>query len=371
VLVDLADADPATSGGKAAVLARLLRAGLPVPPGFVVPTAAYDEAVTGLDLAGAAAAYRLVARTPVPPALVDAISRALGRLAGPSGGAYVAVRSSATGEDTADATAAGQHDTFLGVSGPGRVADAVRGCWASLWSERAVGYRRRHAASGSAGSPTTAVLVQRLVDADVAGVMFTGTDIRLEASWGLGESVVSGLVTPDSWVVSGDDVVHRVLGAKDSRIDRAEVGVVTREVPLADRGRFCLTDDEVGRLARLGRETADLLDGPQDIEWAIADGRIWLLQPRPPPRPRCSPARGTPPPSPARPVAPESPPDRPGWSAAPATSPGYAPATFSSAGPRTRRGRRCSGWSPRWSPRPVACSRMPRSWRANRACPPC
>ncbi|MEU4219568.1 PEP/pyruvate-binding domain-containing protein [Actinoplanes sp. NPDC026623] len=272
MLIDLADAVAATSGGKAAALARLLAAGLPVPPGFVIPTTAYAEAV-----AGAGTARRQVERAPMPAALVEAISRGLGRLAGPSGEAYVAVRSSATGEDTAEATAAGQHDTFLGVSGADRVAEAVRGCWASLWSERAVEYRRRRAA----GPPATAVLVQRLVDADVAGVMFTGEEIRLEASWGLGESVVGGRVTPDSWVVSGDSVVHRSLGGKGERVDRDDARVVTRPVPRADRERFCLADDDVVRLAALGRETARVMGAPQDIEWAIAGGRIWILQARP------------------------------------------------------------------------------------------
>ncbi|MFJ6194930.1 PEP/pyruvate-binding domain-containing protein [Micromonospora sp. NPDC092111] len=281
VLVDLADADTATSGGKAAVLARLMAAGLPVPPGFVVPTTAYEQAVAGSDLADAGAARRRIEQLTLAPALVEAVSRALDRLAGPSGDGHVAVRSSAANEDTADATAAGQHDTFLGVCGPERVADAVRRCWASLWSERAVGYRRWQAADVPGGSPTVAVLVQRLVDADVAGVMFTGTDVRIEASWGLGESVVSGRVTPDSWTVSGDTVVRRALGVKDSRIDQEDSRVVTRAVPLADREHFCLADEDVVRLARLGRDIADLLDGPQDIEWAIADGRIWVLQARP------------------------------------------------------------------------------------------
>jgi pyruvate,water dikinase len=265
VLIDLADAETATSGGKAAVLGRLLRAGLPVPLGFVVPTTAYAS----VDAAQGAS---------VSPALFDAISRALGRLAGPSGEAHVAVRSSAIGEDTAEATAAGQHDTFLGVSGPDRVADAVRGCWASVWSARAVAYRRRAA---DVGVPATAVLVQRLVDADVAGVMFTGAEVRIEASWGLGASVVGGRVTPDSWVVSGEAVVHRSLGAKRERVDRGDQRVVAREVPRADRERFCLADDDVVRLAALGRETARLLGAPQDIEWAFAGGRIWILQARP------------------------------------------------------------------------------------------
>ncbi|MEU8088510.1 PEP/pyruvate-binding domain-containing protein [Micromonospora sp. NPDC049101] len=253
MLIDLTDADPATCGGKAATLARLLRAGLPVPPGFVVPTAAHARADEGLSTE-----------------LIDEIARALPRL----GNGYLAVRSSATSEDTARATAAGQHDTFLGVRGIDQVADAVRGCWSSVWSERAVEYRRRQ---GDTRSPAVAVLVQRLVDADVAGVLFTGDDIRIEASWGLGESVVGGHVTPDSWTVSGGDITRRSLGTKETRIDRT----VTREVDQADRDRLCLTDDEVTRLAQLGRQAADLLGGPQDVEWAIADSRIWILQSRP------------------------------------------------------------------------------------------
>ncbi|MFF3335734.1 PEP/pyruvate-binding domain-containing protein [Streptomyces sp. NPDC002888] len=272
MLIDLADAGPGTSGGKAAVLARLLEAGLPVPPGFVVPTAAYAQAADALDFPDTDAVRDLAG---LSPALIDEIARALTRI---TGDGYVAVRSSATSEDTAAATAAGQHDTFLGVSGPDQVADAVRKCWASLWSERAVEYRRRQA---GADSPAIAVLVQRLVDADVAGVMFTGTDVRLEASWGLGESVVSGQVTPDSWMLSGSTITHRSLGTKKTRIDRDHTRVVTREVEPAGRERFCLTDEEVTRLAEIGRKTADLLGGPQDIEWAISGSQIWILQARP------------------------------------------------------------------------------------------
>ncbi|MBB5958625.1 pyruvate,water dikinase [Saccharothrix tamanrassetensis] len=285
MLIDLAEAGPATSGGKAAPLARLVRAGLPVPPGFVVPTSVYEEAVAGLDLAGAArhgagAARLLVGRATLPPALVGEISLALERIADPSGDGCVAVRSSATNEDGVDA-AAGQHDTFLGVRGPDQVADAVRRCWASLWSERAVEYRRWRAEDARADLPATAVLVQRLVDADVAGVLFTGTDIRIEASWGLGVRVVDGRITPDSWVVADDAIARRATGVKDARLDRVGTRVVTREVPPADRDRLCLADDVVLRLARLGREIEGLLGGPRDVEWAIADGRIWILQARP------------------------------------------------------------------------------------------
>ncbi|MBT3153127.1 pyruvate, phosphate dikinase [Streptomyces sp. CHD11] len=272
MIVNLVDAELGTSGGKAAALARLLEAGLPVPPGFVVPTAVYERAAHGLDFSDAGAVRDLAG---LSPALVDEIARALTRT---TGDGYVAVRSSATSEDTAAATAAGQHDTFLGVRGPDQVAEAVHRCWASLWSGRAVEYRRRQE---GAEPPAIAVLVQSLVDADVAGVMFTGADIRLEASWGLGESVVSGQVTPDSWTLSGGAVTRRTLGTKRTRIDRDHDRVVTREVEPADRKRFCLTDEEVTRLAEIGRRTADLLGGPQDIEWAITGSRIWVLQARP------------------------------------------------------------------------------------------
>lgn len=226
VLIDLADATPTTSGGKAAPLAQLLMAGLPVPPGFVVPTHAYEEAIAGVDIAGAArhdadAARLLVEQATLTPTLVVEISTALTRVTDASSDGCVAVRSSATCEDGADAAAAGQYDTFLGVRGPDQVADAVRRCWASLWSKRAVAYRRRQPGDVSADPPLIAVLVQRLVDADVAGVLFTGTTIRIEASWGLGESIVDGQVTPDSWVVTDGAIVHRAVG----RVLRADAGV--------------------------------------------------------------------------------------------------------------------------------------------------
>ncbi|WP_436536058.1 PEP/pyruvate-binding domain-containing protein [Actinoplanes sp. HUAS TT8] len=274
MLIDLIDADAATAGGKAAALGRLLRAGLPVPPGFVVPTTVYDQVAAGLSSGDAGTTRGLLAEAVLPPELPGRIEQELARMGDPP----VAVRSSATSEDTADATAAGQHDTFLGVSGTAAVADAVRRCWASVWSDRAVAYRHRAATTEP---PGVAVLVQELVDAEVAGVLFTGTDVRVEGSWGLGESVVAGRVTPDSWTVSGDRVVGRMLGGKTTRVDRQDGTVVTREVDPADRERFCLPDEEVLRLAHLGREVARLLQQPQDIEWAYARGRIWLLQARP------------------------------------------------------------------------------------------
>ncbi|PZF80292.1 PEP/pyruvate-binding domain-containing protein [Jiangella anatolica] len=167
----------------------------------------------------------------------------------------VAVRSSAADEDTAHASAAGQYETVLGVRGAAAVTKAVRTCWASAHSDRAVAYR-----DGAAAAPM-AVIVQRLVEADVSGVLFTGDDVVIEASWGLGAGVVGGTVTPDAYRVGAD-------------------GVVTRAAT-HQRGRPVLDDGTANALARLGRRVEALLGGPQDVEWAIAGGELWLLQARP------------------------------------------------------------------------------------------
>ncbi|MBB2922737.1 PEP/pyruvate-binding domain-containing protein [Cellulomonas cellasea] len=326
MLVPLEDATVDVAGGKAGTLGRLLRAGLPVPAGVVVPLAVYRAAAQRLDVPGLArrggprAAQEALEAVDLPRALVDELARALLRL----GDGPVAVRSSATGEDGATRSAAGQHLSRLGVRGVDEVVDAVRACWASLWSPEAVAYRRlddahdadgprvAHAtarsggaretadfqgardadaslgAPGVAGSrdtPATAVLVQRHVDADVAGVLFTGRTpgdpVVVEASWGLGESVVGGIVTPDRHVVGAGGAVDTLVGAKVARVDRAGVGVVRTAVPDGLAGARCLDDAAVRGLAGLGRELAALLGGPQDVEWALAGGVFHLLQARP------------------------------------------------------------------------------------------
>jgi pyruvate,water dikinase len=276
-------------GGKAGALGALLRAGLPVPDGFVVPFAAYLEAVRDLDLGrpggepdDPGATGRAIEARPVHTGLIDALGRALGELGDPP----VAVRSSAAGEDTAQSSAAGQHESFLAVHGTGRVADAVRACWASLFSPRAVGYRR---ASGRGDRPSDgprmAVIVQRHLDAEASGVMFTPADpddsTRIEASWGLGPGVVGGTVTPDAYRVADDGSVTRTIADKLTRLDRRGTRLVTRDVPARTRNRPTIDDATAARLAGLGKEIAALLGGAQDIEWAIAGGRTWILQARP------------------------------------------------------------------------------------------
>jgi pyruvate,water dikinase len=284
--IPLRDAVANTSGRKASALGALLRAGLPVPDGFVVPFDVYRTAVRGFGLASAADAVgRAIETHPDHARLLDLLTRALGGL----GNVPVAVRSSADGEDTAHASAAGQHASVLAVRGVADVARAARVCWESLYSPRAIAYRGLLGDDHPLDGPVMAVLVQRLVDAEVSGVMFTpsGRDgiTTIEASWGLGPGVVGGTVTPDAYRVVADGSFTRTISHKRTRLDRDRApfatGLVTRDLPTVDRDRPTLDDVTVARLVRLGQDAAALLGEPQDIEWAITGERIWLLQARP------------------------------------------------------------------------------------------
>ncbi|MCA2225024.1 PEP/pyruvate-binding domain-containing protein [Nonomuraea aurantiaca] len=282
MIVPLMEAVADTCGGKAGALGALLRAGLPVPDGFVVSYTAYLAAVRDLDLVRVAgdldAARQVIESGPVHPTVVDALRRALDEL----GDTPVAVRSSAANEDTGQASAAGQHESFLAVRGVGEVADAVRACWASLFSPRAIDYRRDDQPSEELAM---AVLVQRHVDAEVSGVMFTPADpndaTQIEASWGLGPSVVGGTVTPDAYRVAGDGSVTRTVADKRTRLDRHGARLVISDVPAHGRDQPTIDDATAMQLAKLGEEIAAVRGGPQDIEWAIVEGRIWVLQARP------------------------------------------------------------------------------------------
>ncbi|GAA4528691.1 PEP/pyruvate-binding domain-containing protein [Nonomuraea ferruginea] len=280
MIVPLKEAVAETCGGKAGALGALLRAGRPVPDGFVVPFAVYRAAVRDLGLGrlDGDAARRAIEARPVHASVIDALGRGLGELGDPP----VAVRSSAAGEDTGQASAAGQHESFLAVRGAGDVGDAVRACWASLFSARAIGYR---SAAEPPGDLAMAVIVQRHLDAEVAGVMFTPADpdgaTEIEAAFGLGPSVVGGTVTPDSYRVAADGPVTRTVADKRTRLDRRGARLVTRDVPARTRDRPAIDDATATRLAELGKEIAAVLGGPQDVEWAIAGGRVWVLQARP------------------------------------------------------------------------------------------
>lgn len=253
-------------GGKGLSLGLTAGAGLPVPPGFCVTAAAYR---------------RLANPQPqVDPALLDALRSAYREL----GGGVVAVRSSATAEDGAATSFAGQQETILGVEGEEELRTAVERCWRSLHTDRARAYRERQGVD-EAGL-AMAVVVQRLVEAEVAGVLFTrdpldptGSLMRVEAAWGLGEAVVSGRVTPDRFQVERDSgrVRDRQPGDKHVRVTRRG----EEEVQLHERRALCLTDEQLAAVADLGRRVEAFYGDARDVEWAIAGGQVWLLQARP------------------------------------------------------------------------------------------
>jgi pyruvate,water dikinase len=258
--------DLAAVGGKGLNLGRLAAAGLPVPPGFCVSTDASRHA-NGQPL------------TP-DSGLGTAIAAAYRQL----GGGPVAVRSSATAEDSADASFAGQQETVLGVTGEPAVLDAVRRCWDSLQGERARAYRQKQGVDER--GLAMAVVVQRLVPAEVAGVLFTrdpldadGRRMLVEASWGLGESVVSGRVEPDRFHLdrASGEVLDRRAGSK--RTELTADG--PRDVPPERQSALCLTDTQLAELADLGRRVEALYGDARDIEWAYAEDQFWLLQARP------------------------------------------------------------------------------------------
>ncbi|HEX6342748.1 PEP/pyruvate-binding domain-containing protein [Umezawaea sp.] len=283
----------AAVGGKAANLGELTTAGLPVPPGFCVTTEAYRQVAEDADLAAllegdhgdlAATARDLLLAAPMPDGVRDAL---LAGYAGLGQDVPVAVRSSATAEDLPFASFAGQQDTYLNVVGQDAVVDAVRRCWASLWTDRAVAYRESNGIDHRA--VRLAVVVQEMVQSAVAGVLFTANPVTgrrgeavVDAGPGLGEAVVSGAVNPDHFVVDTltGEILERRLGDK-RLVVRSLPGGGTEQVEHVQDGA-CLTDEQVRDLARLGARVEAHYGSPQDTEWALdADGVLWLTQARP------------------------------------------------------------------------------------------
>ncbi|MBP2474030.1 pyruvate,water dikinase [Crossiella equi] len=277
-------------GGKAANLGEMIGAGLPVPGGFVLTTHAYRAVADPLDLTGAAtdpaAARERVRTAPVPPGLAEAITRAYAEL---GEDIPVAVRSSATAEDLPHASFAGQQDTCLNVVGPDALLAAVRRCWASLWTDRAVRYRDTNEIDHS--TVRLAVVVQAMVQAEVAGVMFTANpvtgnreEVAVDASPGLGEAVVSGSVNPDHFVLDGHTGAVKQTRLGDKRLvirGRPGGGTEQTEVEPGD-SEACVTPGQLRDLVTLGRRVQQHYGLPQDIEWAIdAAGVLWLTQARP------------------------------------------------------------------------------------------
>jgi pyruvate, water dikinase len=253
----------ALAGGKGASLATMTAEDLPVPPGFVIASTAFEAAVDAdalrkLMRSRDVEAARAMVATAEPPK--ELIEQHYAELTG-----LVAVRSSACAEDSEAASYAGQQETYLNTDGLGEVLANVVRCWLSFFTERALFYRQE---KGSLDDVAMAVVVQQMVDSQKSGVLFTVDPVHdrkdrmvVEAARGLGEAVVSGEVTPDNYTLSRDGVVkkRRVVGAEP-----------------------VLSDAECAALATLGRQLADLQGGPQDIEWAFdADDRLFLLQSRP------------------------------------------------------------------------------------------
>ncbi|HSU35937.1 MAG TPA: PEP/pyruvate-binding domain-containing protein [Propionibacteriaceae bacterium] len=300
-LFELGRSDLASAGGKGANLGELMAAGLPVPPGFVITTAAYREFVTANQIAanivdiatsdaGSAAAAARIADLfragTVPDHLREQIVAAYAALSDDTPDRPVAVRSSATAEDLADASFAGQQESYLNVRGSEDLLAAVRDCWASLWTERALTYRARQEIDPS--SVALAVVVQQMVDAESAGVMFTANpangrrdQLVISAAWGLGEAVVSGAVDTDNLVVEGTRIISRDTAQKSIMVGYADHRTEERAIPVDRRSAVVLDDDAARELTELGRAAERHFGAPQDIEWARADGQFFLVQSRP------------------------------------------------------------------------------------------
>jgi len=296
-------------GGKGGSLGELHRAGIDVPPGFVVRTEAFEDFIDALerhspvrarvaglaadDLEGMTAVSRelrtRIEDAPLSADLQQEIRDAYERLGEPL--PSVAVRSSATTEDAADASFAGLQDTYLWVSQVDSVIRKIRSCWASLYSLESLSYRRRQGIAEAAVA--MAVVVQTMVDARTAGVMFTRSPISgdrsvvtIEGAWGLGSAVVSGEVTPDRWVVGKitGEISVRDISNKAIRHAQSPAGGV-EELPVEEslRREPCLSDQELESLRAIGRQVERHYGRPQDIEWAIDrhTQQILLLQSRP------------------------------------------------------------------------------------------
>ncbi len=295
-------------GGKGTNLARLTRAGFPVPGGFFITTRAYrnfilanvlDESIQkvlreeslhdpqGLEQA-AARIRRMFREGHYPAGFAEELLEAYHRLDPQQLGGLVpvAVRSSATAEDLPDMSFAGQQDTYLNILGDQALLEAVRNCWSSLWTARAIGYRERNHVSHEQAA--LAVVVQKMVESEAAGVLFTANPLSglrsetvIDATYGLGEALVSGQVEPDHYVVDqGEEkITTRRLGAKAVAIHGLPGGGTVVEQEQHGQQQ-ALPDEQILALAQLGKAVAEQYGGPQDIEWAWAGGRLYLLQSR-------------------------------------------------------------------------------------------
>jgi pyruvate,water dikinase len=301
--------DVATVGGKGANLGEMTRARIPVPPGFIVTADAYFDFLKKSKLTSeinkllkplnpdnsnqlhqiAGQIKQLIIDTPIPPEIAEEIKHSYTKM----GGGLVAVRSSATAEDLPEASFAGQQRTFLNIEGRKEVIAAVRGCWASLFEPRAIFYR--HQQGFDHFKVGIAVPVQKMVQSEASGVMFTiepvtsdSNHIIIEAVHGLGEAIVSGEVTPDLYIV--DKKTTKIVSKKTARQEHqlvrnqgatGEEANIWVEMPPEEQTRQKVTDEEIVKIARLGKKLEEWYQFPQDIEWAKQDSEIFIVQTRP------------------------------------------------------------------------------------------
>jgi pyruvate,water dikinase len=291
------------AGGKGANLARLTRAGFPVPRGFIISTNAYREfvntnrwlgtiqsVVENLSADDASALEKASAQIRAA-FLVGKMSRGIESAIRAAYAEYdgkpVAVRSSATAEDLPDLSFAGQQDTYLNIVGLDQILEAVIHCWSSLWTARAIGYRSRNGISHHEAS--LAVVVQEMIEGEASGVLFTAnplTGLRsesvIDATFGLGEALVSGQVEPDHYVVDtlNHKITSRTLGAKKIST-RSKSGGGVQVVEENAEEVQALADEEIRHLAWIGDQIQKEYGFPQDIEWALSQGQMFILQSRP------------------------------------------------------------------------------------------
>jgi len=298
------------AGGKGANLGELIRTGLPVPSGFVVTTGAYRAhleesrlreriAVRLENLKGQNAAAIMSAsndisswieQAPMPVKVREGVSSAFENLSEelrPRTRLLVAVRSSATAEDLPTASFAGQHDTFLGISGEDSVLNHVKKCWVSLWTPEAISYRINMGFEHL--KVDLAVVIQVMTASEAAGVMFTANpvngnrdEILVSAGYGLGETVVGGLINPDSFTLTKEGhIKEKILGSKEKRMMLTEDGTVTEKVSQEMRNAYCIGSGELAQLVNLANIVEKHYGSPQDTEWALSKGKVYLLQARP------------------------------------------------------------------------------------------
>jgi len=304
--LDSPDATLEVVGGKGASLARMARAGLPVPPGFQITTDAYRRFVSANSLAepiqaaasqaraddpatldrASAEIQSLVAQGALPDEIAATIRESYSELG--TGDPPVAVRSSATAEDLPSLSFAGQLETYLNIRGADNLLAAVKRCWGSLWTARALAYRAREGIRPE--DLSIAVVVQQLIPADAAGVLFTANPLTgardqmmINAAWGLGEAIVAGQVTPDTIIVAKQTgaIESMQIADKDVMTVRLPEGTREEPVPAAIRRQAALLPAPVAELSRLGVEIEKLYGQPMDIEWAMSGQRIFIVQARP------------------------------------------------------------------------------------------